>query len=290
MPVQSRRRNEPRNAARRIAFDLALACGLLGLFANRVDAAPPSVASINLCADQLVLALADPEQILTVSWLAADPEESLFAAAAARHSLNYGTAEELLRFHPNVVIAGAYTNAFARALLIRLGYRVVELAPETTIAEIENNLRKVASAVGHPERGEQLVSAIRAESRTIDEHRPSRAPATVVVRPGGFTVGRHSLADALLTLAGMRNVAAEQGLDRWGSLSMETLLRSAPELIVLTGYRLAQPSLANTVLEHPALARLRTERRTTTIRAAYWACGLPQSLDSAALLQKAAAP
>ena len=130
---------------------------------------------------------------------------------------------------------------------------------------------------------------IRTESRTIDAHRPARAPATVVVRPGGFTVGKHSLADELMTLAGMRNVAAEQGLDRWGSLSMETLLRSAPELLVLTGYRLAQPSLANMVLEHPALTRLRAERPTTTIPAAYWACGLPQSLDSAALLQSAAA-
>jgi iron complex transport system substrate-binding protein len=289
MPRQPRRSN--RNAlarARGLALGVALGAFGLGLGGNSTRAAPPAVASINLCADQLVLALADPEQILTVSWLSADPEESLFATAAARHPLNYGTAEELLRFHPDVVIAGAYTNSFTRALLIRLGYRVVELTPETTVAEIESNLRSVANAVGHPERGEQLVATIRAESRVLDAHRPPRAPATVVVRPGGFTVGRHSLADELMTLAGMRNVAAEQGLDRWGSLSMETLLRSAPELLVLTGYRLAQPSLANMVLEHPALTRLRADRPTTTIPAAYWACGLPQSLDSAALLQNAA--
>ena len=283
MPRQPRRSN--RTAQLRV---LVAALCALSLGGHSARAAPPAVASINLCADQLVLALADPEQILTVSWLSADPEESLFATAAARHPLNYGTAEELLRFHPDVVIAGAYTNSFTRALLIRLGYRVVELAPETTVAEIESNLRTVASAVGHPERGEQLVATIRAESRELGAHRPARAPATVVVRPGGFTVGKHSLADELMTLAGMRNVAAEQGLDRWGSLSMETLLRSAPELLVLTGYRLAQPSLANTVLEHPALTRLRAERPTTTIPAAYWACGLPQSLDSAALLQSAA--
>ena len=43
----------------------------------------PKVASINLCADQHVLALADPEQVLTVSWLAADPEESLLATHPA---------------------------------------------------------------------------------------------------------------------------------------------------------------------------------------------------------------
>ena len=47
-------------------------------------AALPSVASINLCADQLVLTVAAPEQVLTVSWLSADPEESLLAEQAKR--------------------------------------------------------------------------------------------------------------------------------------------------------------------------------------------------------------
>jgi iron complex transport system substrate-binding protein len=276
-------------APRRLALVmLAASCVLTGQHPASAAEALPTVASINLCSDQLVLATADPEQILSVSWLAADPEESLFAQAAARHALNYGAAEELLRFDPDVVIAGSYTNAFTRALLIRLGYRVVELAPETSIPEIEANVRRVATAVGHAQRGEQLVASIRAATQSIDAHRPARAPATVVVRPGGFTVGQHSLANDLMMLAGVRNVAAEQGLDRWGSLSMEALLRSAPELIVLTGYRLAQPSLAKMVLQHPALERLRTDRRTATIPAAYWACGLPQSLDSATLLQLAA--
>jgi iron complex transport system substrate-binding protein len=110
------------------------------------------------------------------------------------------------------------------------------------------------------------------------------------VRPGGFTVGGHSLADDLMTLAGVRNVAAEQGLDRWGSLSMETLLSSRPELVVLTGYRASQPSLANATLAHPVLRRVRDSSRTVWVPAPYWACGLPESLDSAALLEQAAAP
>ena len=104
----------------------------------------PTVASINVCADQHVLALADPEQILTVSWLAADPEESLFATEARRHTLNYGTAEELLKFAPDVVLAGTYTSPFTRAMLRRVGYRVVELEPETSVADIEHNVRLVA--------------------------------------------------------------------------------------------------------------------------------------------------
>jgi iron complex transport system substrate-binding protein len=91
-----------------------------------------------------------------------------------------------------------------------------------------------------------------------------------------------------MTLAGLRNVAAEQGLDRWGSLSMETLLRTQPDIIVMMGYRARQPSLANAVLAHPALARVRDKAATAVEPAALWACGLPQSLDAAAPLQRAA--
>jgi iron complex transport system substrate-binding protein len=266
---------------------VASACICFAPVAAAADAPLPSVASINLCADQLVLTLAEPAQIVTVSWLSADPEESLLADAAAGYPLNYGSAEELLRFDPDLVVAGSYTNAFTRALLVRLGYTVIELEPETTIAEIEGNVQRVARALGREERGEQLVEQIRADSQRLRATRTAHAPTAVVVRPGGFTVGAHSLAQDLMTLAGVRNVAAEQGLDRWGSLSMETLLRATPDLIVLTAYRTSQPSLANTVLAHPALQHVRATRPTVTVRAPYWACGLPQSLESADLLQQA---
>jgi len=250
----------------------------------------PRVASINLCADQHVLALADPEQILTVSWLAADPEESLMASEARRHTLNYGTAEELLKFAPDVVLAGTYTSPFTRTMLRRLGFRVVELEPEASVADIERNVQLVAEIVGQGARGEQLVAKLREDVRTIEANRPERKLAAVIVRPGGFTVGADSLANELLTLAGFTNVAAERGLDRWGSLSMEALLRSSPDVIVLTGYRSTQPSLANAVLEHPALRRLGVTQRTITVHTALWACGLPRSIEAAALLQREGRP
>jgi iron complex transport system substrate-binding protein len=248
----------------------------------------PRVASINLCADQHLLTLADPEQIVTVSWLAADPEESLLAGEAQRHTLNYGMAEELLKLEPDVVLAGTYTSPFTRTLLHRLGLRVVELEPEASVADIERNVRLVAEVVGQAARGERLVATLRERVRAVEANRPRRSPSAVIVRPGGFTVGAGSLANELLTLAGFTNVAAERGLDRWGSLSMEALLRSSPELIVLTGYRSGQPSLANAVLEHPALARLGATQRTVTVHTALWACGLPGSIEAAELLQQEA--
>jgi iron complex transport system substrate-binding protein len=171
-----------------------------------------------------------------------------------------------------------------------LGVRVVELEPEASVADIERNVRLVADVVDQTERGERAIATLRAEVRALEANRPARRLAAVVVRPGGFTVGANSLANELLALAGLTNVAADRGLDRWGSLSMEALLHSAPDLIVLTGYRSTQPSLANAVLEHPALDRLGAIHRTVTIHTALWACGLPGSIEAAALLQRAALP
>jgi iron complex transport system substrate-binding protein len=277
----------PSTSRARAPLSVAALAAVLSVTAAFAAKPLPKVASINLCADQHLLALGDPEQILTVSWLAADPEESLLAEEAQRHTLNYGTAEELLKLAPDVVLAGTYTSPFTRTMLRRLQFSVVELEPEASILDIERNVRIVADAVGQPERGETLIATMRAEVRALEANRPAHRIGAVVVRPGGFTVGAASLADELLTLAGLSNVAAERGLDRWGSLSMEALLRSAPDVIVLTGYRGSQPSLANTVLEHPALKSLGATQRTVTVHAALWACGLPGSIESAALLQRA---
>ena len=279
-----------RRKSRALAPPAVIALAAASIVAAAAAEPKPRVASINLCADQHLLALADPEQILTVSWLAADPEESLLASEAQRHTLNYGTAEELLKFEPDVVLAGTYTSPFTRTMLRRLGYRVVELEPEASVADIVRNVRFVAELVDQPARGEQLVATLRERVSAIEANRPRRSLSAVIVRPGGFTVGADSLANELLTLAGFTNVAAERGLDRWGSLSMETLLRSSPDVIVLTGYRSTQPSLANAVLEHPALAGLGATQRALTVHTSLWACGLPGSIEAAALLQRAALP
>ena len=246
----------------------------------------PSVASINLCADQLVLRLADPEQILSVSWLATDAEESMFAEHARRYPVNYGSAEEILHLAPDVVIAGVFTNTFTRQLLRDLGFAVVDVAPAASIAQIETNVRQVATALRQEHRGERIVREMREHVVALEKARPTQVRAAVVVRPGGFTVGAQTLADELLRLAGLSNVAADNGLDRWGSLSMETLLSSRPSLLIYAGYRRGEHSLANLVLEHPALERLAERIPTTTVAAKYWACELPESLHSADQLQR----
>jgi iron complex transport system substrate-binding protein len=257
---------------------LLLSCTSVATAADR-----PSVASINLCTDQLVLSIADPAQIATVSWLAADPQESMLATEASQYPLNYGSAEEILRINPDIVVGGLYTSSFTRALLEDLGFTVVTISPASSISDIERNLRTVAAAIDQVSRAEKTISQMRQRIVRLRQSRSAAVIRSVVVRPGGYTVGANSLADDLLELAGLHNIAAANGLDKWGSLSVESLLVSRPQLIVFTGYRDA-PSLANEVFSNPLLAEISTRSRSTSIDATYWACGIPESLRSAELL------
>lgn len=264
----------------------AAACTAALLASLRPVAAElPRVASINLCTDQLVLAIAAPEQIATLSWLAADPEESMLAAAAAGYPLNFGTAEELLRHRPDVVVAGNFTAAATVELLERLEYRVVTIEPAASIEDIARNLLQVGDAIDQSDIAQHLAAEM--EARAAAQRVDTKSIGAVVVRPGGFTIGAGTLADAMLGYAGLDNVAARQGLDRWGSLSIETLLRSRPEIVVITAYRRDEGSLANAFFAHPALRELTGGVPVVTVPARYWACGLPESLDSIDMLRNA---
>jgi iron complex transport system substrate-binding protein len=263
-------------------------CYLSLLLPGLAAAALPSVASINLCTDQLVLSIADPAQIKSVSWLAADPNESMFAAEASRYALNYGSAEELIGIDADVVIAGTETSPFTRRMLDKLGFAVVAIAPADTLAEVARNLEQVGAAIGRTEAAARAMAAMRTRAAAFARAEPGAPDSAVVVRPGGFTIGRDTLAFELLELAGLKNSIAE--LDRWGSLSIEALLTERPDYLVLAEYRTDEASLANEIFAHRALAAVVDSQRTLSVHARYFSCGAPASLDAVdSLLEQMAA-
>jgi iron complex transport system substrate-binding protein len=263
-------------------LSLSFAAGMSLLAGASGGAELPSVASINLCADQLLLSVALPEQILSLSWLASDPEESMLADEAARYPRNFGSAEEVIQLGADVVLAGTLTSPFTRELLRRLGARVVEIEPETSLDDTYRNLLAVGAAIDRAAEAEDLVAEMRARVEAIQRRAPNPPRSAIVIRPGGFTIGRETLANDLLELAGLRNDVAE--LDRWGSLSVEALLSAEPEYIVITRYRMDDASLANAFFAHPALQGGSTSQQTLAIEANQVACGAPASLAAAEAL------
>src|SRR5665811_1078029 len=76
-------------------------------FAPAPAAGLPRIASMNVCTDQLLIPLADPEQILGLSRFARDAWQSWAADDARRYPTLSGGTEDVLVLAPAIVVAGS---------------------------------------------------------------------------------------------------------------------------------------------------------------------------------------
>src|ERR1700741_2626109 len=116
-------------AARRCPVFAAAAvlCATPQLHAADAPGKPQRIVSLNMCVDELVLRLAQPQNVASVTWLSRDPGNSNVADAAARIPINHGLAEEIIPLQPDLVIAGVYTARPAVAMLKRTDVPVSEV-------------------------------------------------------------------------------------------------------------------------------------------------------------------
>lgn len=265
---------------------------LSGQPAAAADAAPPPaprrIVSLNLCADQLLMALADRDQVAALTWLSANPMLSADAAAGSTYPHHHGGAEAVLMLRPDLVFASRFTAPDEIAAVRRAGIKLVMLDIPTTIAQVEKQISAVAEAVGQPERGAAI-------NRTIEESIAAAAPApgqaplrAVVVSPNGFTVGGDSLADDVMRHAGLVNLAAEQGLAGYDRVPLERIARSGADVLIFDADPDGAPALAGELRHHPALLRLAEHARLVDMPSKYWTCGGPGVARAVQILSQAA--
>ncbi len=257
-----------------MALALALLLGLAASGVARAADAPRRIVSFNVCADQLAVALADPGQIAGLSPYAADPSLSAVAEEARAFRRIEWQAESIIPLNPDLVLVGPRDRSVTQRLLLSLGYRVVEIDFVSTIADAREQIRKVAALLGHPERGEALMSKLDAAQRRLaTAPRPQGATALLVAR-SGYTEGPASLTAALIAEAGLRPPAgAPAGIG--GFVSLEKLVAMRPDLLVVHGL-LEEPNDQGSVyLTHPALRTLYPQSRRLVLPGRYTLCGGP---------------
>lgn len=226
----------------------------LALAGASAPAKPQRILSTNLCADQLLLQLVEPERIAGLSHLAADPELSALSERARGLPLVRPSAEEAFLRRPDLALVGKYWAREAVHALRELGVPLVEVAPVESFEAVRKRLTQVARAVGEEERGQRLLAEFDAELAALRARRTSPAPRAALVQSDGTTMGRGALVDEVFTAAGFRNVSADMGLAAHATIDLERLLLSSPDLLVMPRYRAEAPTLARERGRHPALS------------------------------------
>lgn len=253
------------------AFSISLALLVAAPSSARAER-PARLASINLCGDQLLLLLAERRQIVSLSYLAADPAVSALAGQAGDIPLNSGRAEELVALRPDLVLSGTYQQRMTNGMLRRLSLAVLELPPADSLAQALAQIRAVASAIGAAGKGEALVQSLERRIAAVHpapgEH-PGKRPGVLLLQPNLYASGPDSLAGDLLEKAGYRNLAAKHAVRQGAFVTLEDILLARPEVLVLEtavgeGVSLARHRLDHAALRGSARRRIALEGRLLT--------------------------
>lgn len=269
---------------------IGLAAALLAWCASAPAAAagPRRIVSLDLCTDQLLVELVDRARIAAVTHLAADPAVSAIPDKARCIAITRGAAEDVLRYDPDLVLAGPFGVSATVNLLRRLDRNVVVVPLPQDLDGVRASVRAVAAAVGEQANGEAMIAEF--DRRLARLAAPASSPPTAVIyQIGGSVSGPGSLADAALAAAGFRNVSAAYRLTRGGQVPLESLVARPPDLLVLASspeeYRTA---LADN-LRHPVIALLRRRGASLELPWRHWLCGTPHLADAIERLAEARA-
>ncbi len=241
---------------------------------------PARVVSINLCTDQLLLMLADPAQITSISYLALEPNSSFMAKQAKQHPINHAKAEELLTFKPDLILANEYSDRALIGLVQKLGYQVETFPLPSSIEGIQGNITRMAQLLGQEKRGQQLIKQMDQQLDKIAQQQPAVRPKALFYQPNGYTSGENTLQNTALQLAGWRNLAAELGIQGYRAIDIETLLLAEPEQLFTSSYAPGSQSRAQQQLLHPALKRVTAGREMIEVDYKQWICGGPMVADA----------
>jgi len=229
---------------------------------------PQRVVSLNLCTDELLLLLADPRQIASLTHLAGQSGEFPLWREAQAYPANDGTLASAASGRPDLVLTMG-GGGDRLAIAGRLGARMVDLPFPTRLDDVVEAVRSVAAALGRQERGEVLLARL-AELR---RRAPAAALDTLWIGGGGRTVAADGLEAEWMALAGFRQRAINGD-----QLQLETLLVAPPQVMLRSDYRQNQYSRSQAWLAHP-LARARGASRDVVTDGRRWTCMGPLLID-----------
>lgn len=256
------------------AFAFATAISLLASPA----VARGGVVSLNLCTDELVLLIARPEQIRSVSYLSHAPEETILWRRARRYRPNDGSMLAAAALRPKLVVTTGAAGRDLQRLASGTGAQLLALPFPMSLQDVAENVVRVGQATGNPVTAGRIVAAMAAARRST----PRPAREAVWVDGAGRSLSAQGLGAAWLRLAGLSQRPLPG--DR---MTLESMIVRPPRILLQSRYRAGQTSSAVAWQRHPAARRARVPLTLAT-DGRRWTCMGPTLLPEILRLRRRA--
>ncbi|MEO1786543.1 MAG: ABC transporter substrate-binding protein [Pseudomonadota bacterium] len=250
---------------------------------------PMRIVSLDYCADQYVLRLADPEQVLAISPYAVEAFSYMREAAKGVPTVR-PIAENVLILKPDLVVRSYGGGPNAAAFFERAGVPVLQVGwasnvDREDVGSIPTLIQQMAEGLGQAERGRALVSDFRARLAAIQARQTG--DNALYMTPGGVTTGPGSLVHEMLLAAGLENFESAPG---WRSLPLERLVYEQPDLVAAGFFEtLRRHPNAWSASKHPVARAQLDGPDVVPLEGAWTACGGWFILDAIEALAHGAA-
>jgi iron complex transport system substrate-binding protein len=245
-------------------------------------AAGPRIVSMNVCSDQLVLSLADPDQILGLSRFARDAWQSWAADKAKRFPTLSGGAEDVLVLKPDIVVVSLFDKRATRDLLKAQGLHLVEFTVPRALDEVREQIRAMGEVVNHADRAQAEIARLDAAIGRARAAASTRHYRVLPLERRGFVAGDDSLVNSLLREVGLVNAAGELGIGAGGFASLEAIIKLRPDFILVAEAGDRAEDDGRAFLLHPALERFYPPDKRIVLPGRLTVCGgvmLADALD-----------
>jgi iron complex transport system substrate-binding protein len=217
---------------------------------------PRRIVSVTLATDEILMALVDSTRLLGVTYLAVDDRVSNMAQEATDvpHKV-HADPEQIIDLQPDLVFVASYLRGEFIRLLQEAGVVLFQFQEYDSIAEIQRNIRLIGEVVGEEDKAEALVAAMNVRLQDLAKRLSpiEDRPRVLYWGSHGYTAGRLTSMDDLITYAGGENLAATYGIIGSANLSAEQALAMNPQVIVSGTFDQDAQSGSPPALMHPAL-------------------------------------
>jgi len=251
----------------------------------------PKIVSLDFCADQYVLELLPPHQILALS-PDARAEFSYHKDRAHNIPSVRPRTEDILALKPDLIIRSYGGGPNAGKMFKAAGIPVVNIGWANQLSgegdgSVISVMRQTAHALGQTEKGAHLIKIYQSRLKRLTAQGPKDKSA-LYMTPYGVTTGPGSLVDQLITLAGYHNFQTQTG---WHPIPLERLTSETPDHVITSFFDSHNQITAHwSAMRHPVARRALSGQKALPLKGAWTSCGAWFLMDAAEALSKGAEP
>jgi iron complex transport system substrate-binding protein len=249
-----------------LAAGFAVACGSAPPQA-RPEGPAGRIVSLDYCADQFVLGLADRERILALSPDATKDFSYLRAEAAGLPTVR-PRAEDVLALDPDLVVRNYGGGPRAQAFFERAGVPVLQIDFAPDIEAVRDRIRQAAAALDVVGRGEELV--VDMDARLARARAAASGADALYLAPSGVAAGSGTFVGKLIAEAGLENFDDGVG---WRSIPLERLAYETPDVYAVPRFEHTNHNTVWTPFRHPLAVRRVQAGPTIAIDGSTTVCG-----------------